>query len=57
MKNHFLKNGKIQPWICFRYIANICFIWTASKKGLDNFLVRLNNFHSNLKFTHERSRE
>ena len=57
MENHFLKIGKIQPWTCFRYIADICFIWTASKKGLDNFLVRLNNFYPYLKFTHERSRE
>ena len=57
MENQFLKNEQIQPWIWFRYIDDIFFIWTASEKELDDFLERLNNFHPNLKFTHERSRE
>ena len=57
IENHFLKNEQIQPWIWFRYIDEICFIWTASEKELDYFLERLNNFHPNLKFAHERSRE
>ena len=57
MENQFLKNEQIQPWIWFTYIDDIFFIWKASEKDLDGFLERLNNFHSNLKFTHERSRE
>ena len=57
MEDQFLKNEQIQPWIWFRYIDDIFFIWTASEKELDDFLERLNNFHPNLKFTHERSRE
>ena len=55
-ENQFLKNEQIQPWVWFRYI-DIFFIWTASEKELDDLLERLNNFHPNLKFTHERSRE
>ena len=43
--------------ICFRYIDDIFFISTASEKELDDFLERLINFHPNLKFTDERSRE
>ena len=57
IENQFLKNEQIQPWIWFRYIDEICFIWTASEKELDYFLERLNNFHPNLNFAHERSRE
>ena len=57
IEDQFLKNEQIQPWIWFRYIDDIFFIWTASEKELDDFLERLNNFHPNLKFTHERSRE
>ena len=53
----FLKNEQIQPWIWFRYIDDIFFIWTASEKELDKFLNRLNSFHPNLRFTHEWSRE
>ena len=57
MKNQFLKNGQIQPWMWFRHIHDIFFIWTASEKELDDFLERFSNFHPNLKFSHERSRE
>ena len=48
MENQFLKNEQIQPWIWFRYIDDIFFIWTASENELDAFLDRLNNFHPNL---------
>ena len=57
IENQFLKNEQIQPWIWFMYNDDIFFIWTASEKELDDFLEQLNNFHPNLKFTHERSRE
>ena len=57
IENQFLKNKQIHPWIWFRYTADIFFIWTASEEELDDFLERFNNFHPNLKFTHERSRE
>ena len=57
MENQFLKNKQIQPWIWFRYTDDTFFIWTASEKKLDDFSERLNNFHPNLKFTHERSRD
>ena len=51
----FSKNEQIQPWISFRYIDDIFFIWTSSEKELEDFLERLNNFHPNLKFIYERS--
>ena len=54
MENQFLKNEQIQPWIWFRYIDDIFFIWTASEKELDDFLEQLNHFYPNLNFTHER---
>ena len=55
--NQFFKNKQIQPWIWFRYIDDIFFIWTADEKKLDDFLERLNSFHFNLKFTHKCYRE
>ena len=57
IEREFLKSEKIQPWIWFRYIDDIFFIWTTSEKELDKFLNHLNSFHPNLRFTHERSRE
>ena len=46
MENQFLKNEQIRPWIRLRYIDDIFFILTASKKELDA-----------LQFTHKRSRK
>ena len=57
VERDFLKNEQIQPWIWFRYTDDIFFIWTASEKELPEFLNRLNSFHPNLRFTHERSWE
>ena len=57
MKNKFLKNEQIQPWIWLRYTDDIFFIWTVSEIELDESLERLNNFHPYLKFTDKRSRE
>ena len=57
MENQFLKNEQIQPWIWFRYIDDIFFIWTASEKELDVFLELLSNCLPNLKFAHEPFRE
>ena len=57
IETKFFESEKIQPWIWFRYTDDIFFIWTANEKELDEFLNRLNSFHHNLRFTHERSRE
>ena len=43
---------KIQPWIWFRYIANIFLKRSASEKELYEFLRRLHSFDLNLKCTH-----
>ena len=39
-----------------RYIDDIFFIWTESEDELEGFLQRLNAFHPNLKFTHDKSK-
>ena len=57
IEKELLKNEQVQPWIWFRYIDDIFFIWTASEKELDKFLNHLNSFHHNLRFTYESSRE
>ena len=49
IEREFLKSEKIQPWIWFRYIDHIFFIWAVREKELDEFLNRLNSFHPNFK--------
>ena len=44
-EREFLKTQAIKPWL---------FIWIDSGENLNKFLKDLNEFHPNLKFTHEK---
>ena len=53
----FLKWNSINPWLWKRFIDYNFFIWTDSGENLNKFLKDLNEFHPNLKFTYEKSKE
>ena len=53
----FLKTQAINPWLWKRFIDYNFFIWTDSGENLNKFLKDLNEFHPNLKFTYEKSKE
>ena len=57
VETEFLKTQAIKPWLWKRFIDDIFFIWTDSEKNLNKFLKDLNEFHPNLKFTYEKSKE
>ena len=57
LKENFSKTSKFSPGFGLDILMIFFLIWTASEKELDEFLNRLNSFHPNLRFTHERSRE
>ena len=57
VETQFLKTQAIKPWLWKRFIDDIFFIWTDSEKNLNKFLKDLNEFHPNLKFTYEKSKE
>ena len=57
VETEFLKTQAIKPWLRKRFIDDIFFIWTDSEKNLNKFLKDLNEFHPNLKFTYEKSKE
>ena len=56
VENEFLDSELVKPWLWLRYIDDVFFIWTESEEKLEGFLNRLNDFHPNLKFTHEKSK-
>ena len=56
-ETEFLKTQKHKPLIWFRYIDDVFFIWTRGKETLSLFLEDLNNFHPNIKFSHEVNKE
>ena len=57
LKENFSKTSKFSPGFGLDILMIFFLIWTASEKELDEFLNRLNSFHPNLRFTHQRSRE
>ena len=57
VETEFLKIQAIKPWLWKRFIDDIFFIWTDSEENLNKFLKDLNEFHPNLKFTYEKSKE
>ena len=57
IETEFLKTQAIKPWLWKRFIDDIFFIWTDSEENLNKFLNDLNEFHPNLRFTYEKSKE
>ena len=57
VETKLLKTQTIKPWLWKRLIDDIFFIWTDSEENLNKFLKDLNEFHPNLKFTYEKSKE
>ena len=43
--------------VCFRYIDDVFLIWTHGKEKLEEFLKDFNNYHPNIKLTHEFNKE
>ena len=56
-ETNFLKTLKLQPFVWFRYIDDVFFIWTHGKEELKNFMKELNNFRDHIKFTFESDKE
>ena len=52
-ETEFLKSKELQPFLWLFYIEDIFFTWTHGEKKLTQFLIEINNFHSNMKFTYE----
>ena len=57
LETKFLETKVIQPWLWERFIDDVLFIRTDSVESLKRFLKDLSEFHPNLKFTYEKSKE
>ena len=55
LESDFLKSQ--EPLLWYHYIDYVFFIWTHGEEKLALFLNDLNNFHPNIKFTHESNKE
>ena len=48
---YFFKTQKLEPFVLFRYVDDVFFIWTHGKEELENFMKELNSFRDHIKFT------
>ena len=53
----FLKTQKLQPFVWFRYIDDVFFIWSHGREELENFMKELNSFCDHINFTFECDKE
>ena len=55
LEERMLASAPCQPWIWWRYIDDIFFIWTSDEESLTRFIDHMNSFHRTIKFTSEYS--
>ena len=57
IETNFLQTQEFQPLVWFRYIDDVFFIWTHGPDKLVSFMTEFNNYHPNIKFTYESTKE
>ena len=55
LEEHMLASAPCRPWVWWRYIDDVFFIWTRDEGSLITFTNHINPFHRNIKFTSEHS--
>ncbi len=55
LEERMLASAPCRPWIWWRYIDDVFFIWTSDEDSLLTFINHMNSFHRTIKFTSEYS--
>ena len=55
LEERMLSEAPCRPWIWWRYIDDVFFIWTRDGSSLNAFFDHINSFHRTIKFTWEQS--
>ena len=56
IETEYLKTQSLTLWVWKRFINDVFFIWRNNEEKFERFLKELNGFHSNFKFTFEKSK-
>ena len=51
LEQQMLDSAPCRPWIWWRYIDDVFFIWTSDEESLHTFIDHMNSFHRTIKFT------
>ena len=57
LEGRMLASAPCRPWIWWRYIDDVFFIWTSDENSLGTFINHINSFHRTIKFTSEYSHQ
>ena len=57
IETKFLESQESRPLVWARCIDDFFFIWTHGQRELEKFFNDFNNYHPNIKFTHEFDKE
>ena len=57
LETNFLKTQTLRPLEWFRYVDDVFFLWSHGEENLKRFLENLNNYDTNIKFTHDFSKK
>ena len=57
LEEDMLNSCEVKPWIWYRYIDDVFFIWTHGEEKLCSFVEYINSYHQTIKFTTEKSRD
>ena len=57
LEEDMLSSWAVKPWIWYRYIDDVFFIWTHGEEQLSSFIEYINSYHQTIKFTTEKSRD
>ena len=56
LEEDMLNSCEVKPWIWYRYIDDVFFIWTHGVEKLCSFVEYVNSYHQTIKSTTEKSR-
>ena len=57
LEEDVLNSCEVKPWIWYRYIDDVFFIWTHGEEKLYSFVEYTNSYYQAIKFTTEKSGE
>ena len=52
-----LSSCAVKPWIWYRYIDDVFFIWTHGEEQLSSFIEHVNSYHQTIEFKRDKSRD
>ena len=57
LEEEMMSSFEVRPWVWYRYIDDIFFIWTHGEEKLSSFVDHMNSYHQTIKFTAEISKD